>query len=204
MNRSKPELIIFDLGRVLIDFDFKKVIRNLKNHTHLDEKQIRRFFETTPLWDAFERGTVAPEDFFIQLSHALGLKKLSFETFAVFWNDIFTEMHESVAILKSLKGRYRLALLSNINPMHWVHVQKHHAFLKWFDHPIASYAIGLRKPEKAIYQKVLELAGNVPADKAMFFDDVQEHITAARALGIEAHQFTSAAQLRRDLAHVLK
>ena len=58
---NKPELIIFDLGRVLVDFDFRLVIKRLKRYTHFSEKEIRRYFMQTPLWDAFERGEVEPD-----------------------------------------------------------------------------------------------------------------------------------------------
>ncbi len=201
---NKPELIIFDLGRVLVDFDFKKVVRDLKKHTRLSEQEIRHYFETTPLWDAFERGKVRPHAFFKQLAQDLELKGLTFDTFKPFWNDIFTEKEESIAILKKLKGHYRLALLSNVNELHWNHVVEKHAFIGWFDHPIASYAIGLRKPEHAIYHKALEIAGNVSPSKAMFFDDVQAHIIGAREVGIRAHQFTDAAQLIKDLDGILE
>jgi FMN phosphatase YigB (HAD superfamily) len=201
---SKPDLIIFDLGRVLLDFDFKKVVRTLKKHTSLSEPEIRRYFETTPLWDAFERGNVSPRAFFKQLSHELDLKNLHFDQFALFWNDIFTEMHESVAILAKLKGRYKLALLSNVNQMHYEHVVAKHAFLSWFDHPIASYAVGLRKPEPAIYHKALKISGGISPGKAMFFDDVESHIIAARQVGIRAHQFINAQQLIKDLEGVLE
>ncbi len=204
MTSKKPELIIFDLGRVLVDFDFKKVIRNLKRHSPHSEQEIRKYFETTPLWDAFERGQVSPRAFFKQMSLELNLRDLSFDKFQPFWNDIFTEMHESVAILKRLHGRYRLAMLSNVNQMHWEHVLKNHAFMALFDHPVASYAIGLRKPETAIFHKVLEISGGVKPSKAMFFDDLKEHITAARKVGIRAHQFINAKQLIIDLEGVLE
>src|SRR5207302_7492990 len=119
---SKPELIIFDLGRVLVDFDFRLVIRRLKRFTEFSEKEIRRYFMQTPLWDAFERGEVEPKDFFSQLSKGLKLKKLTFKEFTPMWNSIFTEKHDSVSILARLKGRYRIALLSNVNILHWEHV----------------------------------------------------------------------------------
>ena len=201
---NKPELIIFDLGRVLVDFDFKKVIRELKKHTRFSEKEIQHYFETTPLWDAFERGTVRPQPFFKQLSKELELRDLNFEQFKPFWNDIFTVKQDTIAVLEKLRGRYRLAILSNVNEMHWGHIVEKHAFISWFDHPIASYAIGLRKPEHAIYHKALQIAGNIPAGKAMFFDDVKDHITAAREVGIRAHLFTTAEQLIKDLDGVLE
>ena len=200
---NKPDLIIFDLGRVLVDFDFKKVIRELQKHTHRPEAEIRHYFETTPLWDAFERGTVRPHAFFKQVVRDLSLEGLTFDTFKPFWNDIFTEKLDSLAVLQKLRGHYRLALLSNVNEMHWEYIIERHPFMSWFDHPIASYAVGLRKPEHAIYHKALSIAGGIAPSKAMFFDDVQTHVIGAREIGIRAHQFTTAEQLTQDLDGIL-
>ena len=199
---NKPELIIFDLGRVLVDFDFRLVIRRLKRHTTFSEKEIRRYFMQTPLWDAFECGEVEPKDFFLQLSKELKLQKLTFKEFAPIWNSIFTEKHDSVSILARLKGRYRIALLSNVNIMHWEHVRETHDFIEWFDHPIASWEMGCRKPDADIFLKTLHIAGVAP-QKAIFIDDLEEHVLAARSLGIRAHQFISAPQLLRDLDGIL-
>jgi glucose-1-phosphatase len=200
---NKPELIIFDLGRVLVDFDFKKVVRELKKHTSFSEKEIRHYFETTPLWDAFERGVVRPRPFFKQISTDLHLKDLRFDVFKPFWNDIFTVKEDTLAVVEKLRGHYRLAILSNVNEMHWNHIKEKHAFMAWFDHPIASYAVGLRKPEHAIYHKALEIAGGIHPSKAIFFDDLETHILGAREAGLRAHQFTTAAQLIKDLEGLL-
>src|ERR1700690_1049015 len=94
---NKPELIIFDLGRVLVDFDFRLVITRLARHTKLSPKEIRRYFMQTPLWDAFERGEVEPKDFFHKISKDLKLQKLTFQEFIPLWNKIFTEKHDTVS-----------------------------------------------------------------------------------------------------------
>lgn len=199
----RPDLIIFDLGRVLVDFDFRKVVRGLKRYSPLTKKQIRGYFVETPLWDAFERGTIEPEDFFLQLSKDLHLTKLSFREFIPLWNDIFTEKPGTVSILRRLRGRYRLALLSNVNIMHWDHIVKTHDFMQWFDHPIASCAVGQRKPGLDIFRTTLAIAGVKPS-QAVFVDDMIEHVLAARRLGIRAHQFVGARQLIKDLDEILE
>ena len=202
MTSGPIELVIFDLGRVLVDFDFKQVVRNLRAHTSLTEEQIYDYFAKTPLWDRFERGQIDPPHFFAQLEKDLALKDLSFDAFSALWSSIFTEMPESVAILSELRGRYKLAMLSNVNVMHWEHIRSKHAFMDWFDHPIASYAVGHRKPDEEIFRIVLRTAG-VSAQKAVFIDDIESHIHAAKAAGIRAYQFTSAAQLRLDIGDLL-
>jgi putative hydrolase of the HAD superfamily len=198
----KPELLIFDLGRVLVDFDFKKAISDLKRYSPLSDEQIQHFFETTPLWDAYERGSVSSEVFFGKLCEGIELKGLSFETFKPLWCDIFTEKKDSVALLAHLRKSYRLAMLSNVNEMHWTFIRDRHDFMQWFEIPIASYAVGLRKPEPAIFHYVLDKAG-VPADKAVFTDDLEAHTLAAGALGIRSHVFTTAQQLKTDIKDLL-
>jgi epoxide hydrolase-like predicted phosphatase len=200
---TKPELIIFDLGRVLVDFDFRKVVRRLKRYTKLSEKEIRAYFYQTPLWDTFERGDVEPKEFFLQIAKELKLQKLTFKEFAPIWNTIFTEKHDTVSILSRLRGQYRIALLSNVNILHWEHVGETHDFIQWFDHPIASCNVGCRKPEADIYRLTLQCAGVSP-QQAVFIDDVEAHILAARSLGIRAHQFINAQQLIRDLDGILE
>ncbi len=200
---NKPELIIFDLGRVLVDFDFRKVIRKLRLYSPFNEKEIRHYFMQTPLWDAFERGTVEPKDFFLRLAKELKLKNLTYKDFCPLWNSIFTEKHDTVSILQRLRGRYRIALLSNVNIMHWDHICETHDFMEWFDHPIASYAVGQRKPGLDIYRTTLHRAGVSP-QKAVFIDDVEAHVLAARSLGIQAFQFIDARQLLQDLDGILE
>jgi epoxide hydrolase-like predicted phosphatase len=191
------DLVMFDLGRVLVDFDFKKAVRNLKVHSPLAEEDIHAFFKHTPLWDAFEKGKVEPPAFFDALTKELKLKGLTFEQFKPLWNDIFTEKTDTIEILKELKKRYRTALVSNVNVLHWEFVWDRYGFMKWFDLPIASYAVGHRKPGTEIYRITLERAGVKP-ERSVFVDDVESHITSARSIGIQAVQFHSAEQLRKD------
>ena len=202
MIPQKTELIIFDLGRVLVDFDFKKAMRRLQQHSPRTEQEIHHFFSNTPLWDAFERGTINPDDFFNALVKDLELTGLDFLRFAPMWNDIFQVIPESIEILTQLRGRYKLAMISNVNQMHWDHVAGQHEFMKWFDIPIASYAVGHRKPEAEIFHIALRKAGVTP-QQAIFIDDLEAHIAAAKSLGIRGHQFLSAQQLKDDLKDIL-
>jgi len=165
---NKPELIIFDLGRVLVDFDFRLVIKRLKRYTVYSEKDIRRYFLQTPLWGAFERGEVEPKDFFLRMSKELKLKNLTFKDFTPLWNSIFTEKHDTVSILARLRGRYRIALLSNVNILHWEHINETHDFIQWFDHPVASFEVGMRKPDPDIYRTTLHIAGVCPSERQNF------------------------------------
>ncbi len=203
MTEQQTDLIIFDLGNVLVDFDFNAIVKNLKTYSTLSEAEIRHFFETTPLWDKFERGGMTAEEFFEALTNELRLKGLSFQEFKPLWNNIFTEKHDTVAILKRLRAHYRLAMLSNVNQMHWDHIRKQFAFMNWFDYPLASWEVGLRKPEEDIFRISLERAG-VPPERAVFIDDLPSHISAAQSVGMRAHRFHSARQLLSDIRDLFK
>ena len=202
MTDHSIELIIFDVGRVLIDFNFDRVVANLRKYCSLTDRQVRRYFETTPLWDRFEKGQVVPELFFKQLTQDLKLKGLTFQKFVPVWNNIFTEKHDTIDVLRRLRGRYRVATLSNVNVMHWEHIRGQHDFMHWFDFPMASYAVGYRKPDPEIFRVLLRQA-NVPPQKALFFDDVESHVQAARSIGIRAYRFVDARQMMSDLGEVL-
>ena len=127
---------------------------------------------------------------------------MTMKRFIPLWNDIFTVKEDSIALVKELRGRYRLAILSNVNKLHWEHIKGRHDFIAWFEHPIASYAVGQRKPEASIYRTVLKRAGVKPS-QAIFIDDIKAHITAAKKIGIRGHVFTHAKRLRRDLKDIL-
>ena len=102
-----------------------------------------------------------------------------------------------------LKKRYRLAMISNVNAMHWLHVKKNHSFMEWFELPIASYAVGHRKPELEIFHLVLKKM-KVPAERAVFIDDLKAHTDAAKSIGIRSHQFVDAKRLKKDLGELLE
>jgi glucose-1-phosphatase len=202
MTMNKPEWVIFDLGRVLVDYDFHRVCQALHRYSTLGEQEIHDFFRATPQWDAFERGRISPEGFFQHLVQELNLTHLSFEEFKPIWNNIFTEKKESVAIVEKLLGRVRLTMLSNVNLLHWEHILDRFPFMAYFENPVASYAVGYRKPEPEIFRYTLRQAG-IPADAAVFVDDILAHVTAAQSLGIRAHQFIDAPTLVRDLDGIL-
>jgi putative hydrolase of the HAD superfamily len=96
---------------------------------------------------------------------------------------------------------YKLGLLSNLHQEFANHLREHHAWLRHFHVPVFSSEFRRVKPEPEIYQHILgKLA--VPARETLFIDDRPTNIDAARAQGIQGLVFTTAAQLRSDLASI--
>ena len=115
-------------------------------------------------------------------------------------SDIFHLNAGMIPVVAQLRhAGYRLGILSNTCQNHWEHCLRRYAILReLFDAYALSYALGAAKPDASIYQAAAGLAGAQPRE-IFFTDDVAGHVEGARAAGIDAVQFTSAAGLVKEL-----
>jgi len=186
---QKYSVIVFDLGNVLINFDYAPFIDRLnKAEAGLGEKMINLYRENYHIHRAFEAGKMSEADF---LSLMMGWcnNKITGEYFCRIFSDIFTENKKVTSLLPLLKKKYMLALLSNTNIIHKKYGWEKYGFLKYFDKLCLSYELGAVKPEKAIYRSVEEITGFSP-EKHIFIDDVKEYAEGARNAGWDAIHFT--------------
>jgi glucose-1-phosphatase len=197
-NIHPYKAIIFDLGRVLVHFDFQRGYRALEGLCPFAAAEIPGRIFPSGLVRRFETGLIEPRDFYAQLSHLLDLK-IDYEHFCQVWSSIFTEPLLPESLLESLSTRYRLVLLSNTNAIHFESIRA--AFpqlLRHFHHLVLSYEVKSMKPAPEIFQTAIGLA-ECRAEECFFTDDILEYVEAARALGIDAVQFESREQLEREL-----
>jgi FMN phosphatase YigB (HAD superfamily) len=191
--------IIFDLGRVLVNFDFKRGYRALEGLCPYPAAEIPRRLATGGLVERYETGLIESRDFVTQISAALGLA-IGYEGFCAIWSSIFTETLVPEAMLEGLARRYRLLLLSNTNAIHFEGLRESHAtLLRHFHDLVLSYEVKSMKPRPEIFQAAIARAG-CRAEECFYTDDIAENIAAARSLGIDAVQFESAAQLEKEFA----
>lgn len=195
--------VIFDLGNVLVDFDHMIAARRVSAFTDKSGEEMYQLFFDSQLTGLFEEGKISGEDFFKEVKKLLNLN-ISYAEFLPVWNQIFflSEKNKSVYdIVKSLKKNYKTALLSNVNILHFNYLKKAFPVFDAFDHIIASFEAGLRKPHPAIYQNAL-LALGEEAGRVFYTDDREDLINEAAKLGIRAFQFTTAEKLKKDLNSV--
>lgn len=191
--------VIFDLGKVLVHFDFKRGYRALEGMCPYAAAEIPKRIGPTGLVERFETGLVEPRDFVTQLSAILDLH-LDYDHFCSIWSCIFTETLIPESMLAGLAARYRLLLLSNTNAIHFEMIRENYApLLRHFHELILSYEVKAMKPHPAIFQRAIDAAGCRP-EECFYTDDIAAYVTAARAMGIDAVQFESAAQIERELA----
>ncbi|CNI31148.1 phosphatase [Yersinia massiliensis] len=184
-------LYIFDLGNVIVDIDFKRVLGVWSKLSGVPLATLSERFTMGEVFQQHERGEISDEDFAHQLSDEMGVA-LSFEQFAEGWQAVFVALRPEVIKLmhKLREDGHRVVVLSNTNRLHCNHWPQHYPEVAAAaDHMYLSQDLGMRKPEARIYHHVLE-AENIPAEQAVFFDDVEANIVAARIEGITAIHVT--------------
>jgi len=191
--------ILFDLGNVIIPFDFKRAYSRLQPLCNYPVTEISARMRTnTGLLRRFETGQISPEQFVEEFASALELR-IDYDEFCAMWSSIFLpEPFIEESLLVNLRERHRLMLLSNTNAIHFEMIQATYPLLRHFDHCVLSYKVGSLKPEPKIFEDAIAHAG-CAASECFFIDDLAPNVEAARAHGIDAVQFESAAQLEHEL-----
>jgi putative hydrolase of the HAD superfamily len=191
------QAIIFDLGRVLVNFDFQRGYQALEKLCPHAAAEIPRRLAGTDLVERFETGLIEPRAFVAEMSSVLDLD-IDYDHFCDIWSSIFTETLVPESMLAGLAARYRLVLLSNTNAIHFEMLRASHPMLRHFHELVLSYEVKAMKPQAEIYRAAIARAGCQP-EECFYTDDIWAYVAAARNLGIDAVQFESAAKLEREL-----
>jgi glucose-1-phosphatase len=191
-------VIVFDLGNVLLSFDYQPAADKLESvEKGLGERFLGFYFNNYQYHRDLERGDMA-EDEFVEIMLSALDHKIDKETFCNYYSEIFSENKEIVDLLPKLKKSYTLVLLSNTNIIHYKYGWKGYDFLNHFDHIVTSYEAHAVKPEEKIYTTVESLTGEDPAGH-FFIDDIKEYVDAARSLGWSGVQFKDYKSLSIEL-----
>lgn len=185
----KYSVIVFDLGMVLLPFDYNIALERLENiREGFGVGYLNHFRNNYETHRQFERGDITEKEF-LDRTMPIFNGKIDNETFKRIYSEIFTVNENLVALLPELKKKYRLVLLSNTNSIHQEYGWKNYEFLKYFDKLILSHEVGAVKPEIKIYKSVEKFTAVTP-EEHIFIDDIKEYTEAARKLGWDGIQFT--------------
>jgi putative hydrolase of the HAD superfamily len=195
---AKFRALIFDIGRVLIRVDISRAMDGLASGLSLTPQDVWSAIEKDPRWLDWQEGRISPRDWHLYLAKRLG-SSLTFEEFSEVWNRALdpNPIH-SESYLEKLSKNYRLALLSNTDPIHMSHEEARFPFFRFFPIRIYSYRVGASKPDPVIYREALQ-ACQVRAEEAVYIDDVAAYVEAAQRLGMSGIVFQSPEQLQSDL-----
>jgi len=186
---SKYSVIVFDLGNVLIPFDYTRVIKHFNElSAGLGDKFTKLYQENYNLHREFEKGNIPLDKFLSTMTEWLE-HKVTGEEFCRVFSDIFTRNQDVIDLLPKLKKNYMICLLSNTNEIHEKYGYNNDEFLKTFDKLFLSHKVGAVKPEEKIYRTVENFTGKPPSEH-LFIDDVAEYVQGAKNCGWDAIQFT--------------
>ena len=204
-ENSDVDTVIFDIGKVLVKYDWKKLLKELK----YDEDTAQAVSEAVFLsedWTESDRGVRTEEEILQSfITNNPSYEKEIRETFA--------RMGETISVcsytkdwLSYLKKRgYKLYFLSNFSEPLYKRCTKDLTFLEFMDGGYMSWQVHLLKPEPEMYQKLIQDFQIVP-EKAVYIDDYMDNVAEARAQGLNAIHFTgrkSAVQQLMDFSEII-
>lgn len=192
------ELILWDMGEVLISLDFPKLYGALCPLLGTDIDGLHKALFPTKSFQRFNDGRLSAEGFHQEVQEALEID-VPFEAFSHAWVQFFQPRPGMGQLLESLEGKASMWLLSNTDPLHHRECQRAFPYLSVLDGQLTSYGLGAMKPEPAIYERALAHVQQAP-ERTLFFDDKPENITGARAQGIHAYLYESEQGCREVLS----
>ena len=194
--------IVFDLGRVLIKFEPKEYIEQ-----NVPEEKREDFYNGifgSTEWLMLDRGTLSYEDAKkIFKERVPGADKQIDRLFDVDLFEILQPIEENVKLLSKLKEKYNLYILSNFHQPAFEHIFKKYEFFRLFDGHTVSCYYYLLKPEKEIYDTLIDKFNLIP-EETVFIDDTKVNIDACEKEGIRGIHLPDYTELKQKLEEFLK
>lgn len=195
LNRYKN--IIFDLGGVILNIDYDLSVQAFRKlgldnfQEHFSQAQQKHLF------DQYEKGLISSDEFRTELLKHFN-DSVSTADIDNAWNALLLDLpEERLNVLRAAKSTHRTFLLSNTNE---IHINEFNRYLNrtfglndltsFFEKAYLSYEIGMRKPDREIFQFVLDQNGLLP-EETLFIDDSKQHIDSAQTLGINTYWLTN-------------
>jgi glucose-1-phosphatase len=182
---NKNPVFIFDLGKVLVDFDYSIAARKVAARSAKAPEDLHAFLGSSPLLVDYESGRLTRQTFYEAIRDAIGFRGDLVE-FGSYFADIFAEMPEMISLQADLRRRgFKTYVFSNTNDLAIEHVRRNFPFFTNFDGYIYSYEVGAMKPLPKIYEAMEAMCGRRGAD-LIYIDDRAENIAAGAARGWRA------------------
>ncbi len=171
---------LFDIGNVIITFDFGRAARKLAPLAAVEAEEALRL--VTPLMQDLELGLLSPDAFVARASEKIGYRGDP-DFFQRSFADIFEVNQPMVEFIEQRKAAGDpLYLLSNTNGIHAPFFESTYPVFSHFDGRLYSHEVGLMKPDPRIYTLVRERFSLVP-EQTVYIDDLAANCEAGRAAG---------------------
>jgi len=191
--------VVFDLGKVLVDFDYGMAARALAARSRVPVEEVRHVIDQSALLVTYEMGKLATKLFYNQVCEATGFCG-DIDEFGRFFGDIFTPIEDMIELHATLRAAgVATYIFSNTNELAVAHIRRAFPFFGNFDGYIYSFEEGAMKPSAAIYEAVERKAGE-SGEGILYIDDRLENVEAGRQRGWGVIHHQDAAATRKAVA----
>lgn len=179
--------IIFDLGRVLINWDLESFASGFTNDKKLQNHIVYGIFEHND-WHTLDEGTISEEEAVIRFSKRLNIDKEKIIFIISEARKIMSLKEDTYKELLRLKDKYNIYCISNMSHGSWEIILKEHNFYKHFKDIIISAQAKVKKPDIEIFKRAIKQF-DIKPEESIFIDDLHENIEAANSLNIKGILF---------------
>ena len=191
--------VVFDLGKVLLDFDYGIALRKIAQRCKLPLPELIHFVMHDPLLRRYETGLLTSEQFYREICAVTGFAG-SRDEFAALFGDIFTPIEPMIHLHAALRLRgLATYIFSNTNEMTISHIRRSFAFFGGFDGYVYSYEHQVMKPAAGLYEVVERLAGR-HGREILYLDDRPENVAAGAARGWQVILHTTPENSQAEVA----
>jgi len=179
---ARPDIVVFDLGKVLLDFDYGIAAGRIAAQGKLLAKDVLGVIGQTALLFRYETGLLTKAQFFAEVCDATGFCG-GLEEFSQCFGDIFVPIEPMIELHAELqRSGLPTYIFSNTNELATEHIRKRFPFFNTFNGYILSYQHGAMKPDARLYEVVERESGRREAE-ILYLDDRPENIAAGAARG---------------------
>jgi glucose-1-phosphatase len=178
----KVKAVVFDLGKVLVDFDYSIAAQKLAENCAKPAGELQKMLDHSPLLYRFESADMTKQEFYREFCSGAGFTG-NYDLFAAAFGDIFSELPDMIRWQKGLRERgVPTYICSNTNDIAITHIRKSFPFFEHFDGYILSYEVSALKPDAAIYRAAEQMIG-ARGEELVFIDDRADNCEGAAKLG---------------------
>jgi putative hydrolase of the HAD superfamily len=192
-------VVAFDIGKVLLDFDYGIFVKRMAPRTNLGESGLNSFLNQSPLLAKYESGQLTSSEFAEVVRQETGFGGLENE-FAAFFEEIFTPIPDVIKMHRKIaESGMATYTFSNTNEMAVRHMSREYDFWPRFSGHVLSHEVKALKPEAKMYE-FLERVADCRGDEIVYVDDRPENVQAGRARGWKAIEHRTPKETRLALA----
>ena len=197
-----PKAVVFDLGKVLLDFDYGVAVRKMAEHCAVSEAELHQILNQSELLFRYETGEISTGEFFEEVRRLSSFCHGQ-DIFEPIFGDIFQPIPEMIELNETVRAAgVPTYIFSNTNDMAIRHIRAQYPFFANFHGFVLSYEHGAMKPKPAIYE-VLERATGAEGGAILYIDDRLENVETGAARGWHTIHHSSPAETVARVKSVL-